>query len=417
MAADAPVDSVERGSDGTPRTTARSGSHTYPGVDEVMKSKPPWMSSRSLAATLTLLVLAVGCEPTDRTIGPGGEEPAPPRNFEAFYYDHAVHLSWTLDPAWDEEPFRIYGKRVADPEFFLVAEVTNCVAGACSYTDVNLVPLVSYEYYVAAVHRTSGVETVSEHTVEVFVPEPTPPPPPGSLDAIPLDEAIFLRWDDRSRDADDFSLYRIYMGAGTGSVLYMGETDSEGFLDLLVQNGETYEYFVTAVDDQGHESEPSERVLGTPRPDYHGELLHAFGDRPDLSGFRFQDSELSNPILPGDSPDRDFRFEVDGDGWWLVPRSGVEVHRQAIFTTALRCGPAADSGCSEVRIAPASLYSDDRIALVPEHSYVVRVPSNGQWHYGVIRVTHLGEAQQGAVLLFDWAFQLQPGNRALIPAS
>jgi hypothetical protein len=32
----------------------------------------------------------------------------------------------------------------------------------------------------------------------------------------------------------------------------------------------------------------------------------------------------------------------------------------------------------------------------------------------VIRVTHVGSAQDGAIAIFDWAFQLQPGNPALI---
>lgn len=366
-----------------------------------------------LAGMVALATL--GCEPTDRIGGPGGE-PAPPRSLEGFYFDRAVHLSWELHPQWNGESFRIYGKRTSDADFFLVADVTSCVEGRCTYVDLNVAPGVTYQYFVAAVNATSGRETASANTLEIFVPDPIPPPVPGALEAVALDGAIYLRWDDRSRDAEDFSFYKVYFEAGDGSVFFLGETDSEGFLDLLVENGVTYGYFVTAVDDQGHESAGSVLAEATPRPDYHGELLHAFEDRPELSGFRFQESEGVNPILSGTSSSRHFRLEVDGDGWWLVPGPGAEVHRSAFLTTQLRCGPAADAGCTDLREAPASDYSGDDIGLAPGFSYVIRVPAGGgQWRYGVIRVSHVGFAQDGAVVLFDWAFQLQVNNRALLP--
>lgn len=373
--------------------------------------------SAAAAATLSAALAVAGCEdlgPVDGT----RNGPAPPRDFQAFYYDRAVHLSWELHPQWRDEPFRVYGKRTTDANFFLVAEVTSCRDGRCAYVDRNVSPSRSYEYFVAAVSPRSGLETASDVSVIVDVPEPVPPPVPGALEAVALDGAVYLHWDRRARDAGDFAFYRVYLDAGEGSAVFLGETDSEGFLDLLVENGSTYGYFVSAVDDQGHESQGSAVALATPRPDFHGELLYAFEDRPELSGFRFQESEAVDPVLPGGHPDRDFRIEIDPDGWWLVPAPGVEVHRDAIPTTALKCGPAADAGCTDVSVAPAGNYSGEDIGLGPGHSFVVRVPGGGgEWHYGVVRVTHVGFAQDGAVVIFDWAFQLQPGNRSLSPPS
>lgn len=368
---------------------------------------------RFLAALLLFGVGLAGCS-ADLGLAPSG--PAPPRNFDAWYYAHAVHLSWELDSRWDGEPFRIYSRRITDPSFFLVAEVSNCQNGQCSYRDVNVAAPVVYEYYVAAVDPATGDEASSAVSIEVEVPEAIPPPVPGEVDAVPLDDAVYLRWNDASRAASDFAFYRVYLEGGDGSTLLLGETDSEGFLDLLVENGNTYGYFVTSVDDLGHESGGSSLAEGTPRPDFSGEVLFAYEDVAAESGFRFQESEATDPIRHGDSPERHFRLEVDEAGWWLVPGPGVEVHRDAFLVSQLRCGPAADAGCTDIRMAPSTNYSGEDIGLQAGLAYVIRVPGpTDGWRYGAIRVTHVGFAQDGAVAIFDWAFQIQEHNRALMP--
>lgn len=363
---------------------------------------------------LLVLGVLVGCDAGDVLVPNSGV--APPRALDAFYYAGAVTLTWELHPQWDGESFRVYGKRSSDADFFLVADVTNCSGGFCSYRDINISPGQTYEYYVAAFNSRTGEEVASDFAVEVFVPQPVPPPVPGDVDAVALDNAVYIVWNDRARQASDFEFYRIYMEGGDGSVILLGETDSEGFLDLLVENGNTYGYFVTSVDDQGHESEGSALAEATPRPDYHGEILFAFKDVSESSGFIFQEQEALDPVVSGTDPNRHFRLEIDEDGWWLVPGPGVEVHQDAYFTTQLRCGPAADAGCLDLREAPGSNYAAQDIALFPEYSYVLRVPaSGGGWRYGVIRVSHVGFAQDGAIAIFDWAYQLQIGNPALSP--
>ncbi|MSR36274.1 MAG: hypothetical protein EXR95_06450 [Gemmatimonadetes bacterium] len=59
----------------------------------------------------------------------------------------------------------------------------------------------------------------------------------------------------------------------------------------------------------------------------------------------------------------------------------------------------------------------DDLELIPQNTYVLRVRGDdGQTHYGAIRVTLLGTDQAGlALMIFDWAYQLQPGSPELAP--
>lgn len=368
------------------------------------------------ALGLGLAALVASCEGDPVYVGDGGD-PAAPRNLDAYYFDRAVYVTWELGPAWDGESFRVYSKRTTDASYFLIAEVTNCSAGLCSYTDTNIEPQVSYEYYVSAVEPDTGVETSSAFAVEVFVPQAVPPPVPGGLEVVALDGAAYLRWDARSREADDFSYYRVYLDDGDGSVFFLGETDSEGFLDELAQNGLTYTYLVSAVDDLGHESQRSPAASGTPRPDYHNEWVWSYFDRPELSGFRFQSDESSDPLVDGDSGDRHLRLETDAQGWWLVPGPDAEIHPEGFVTSAIKCGPGADAGCTALDVAPTTGYGTNDVGVVPQTTYALRVRGDdGELHYGAVRVTLLGFDQNDlAIMIFDWAYQLQPGNPNLAP--
>ena len=47
-----------------------------------------------------------GCDTIDTLSSGDGPAPPPPRNFSAFYYARAIHLSWELGFGWNGEPFR-----------------------------------------------------------------------------------------------------------------------------------------------------------------------------------------------------------------------------------------------------------------------------------------------------------------------
>ena len=372
---------------------------------------------RTVVASLMLAATVLaGCDEDDGFFPVGGD-PAPVRDFQGQYFDGAVHLSWELSPEWNGEFFRIYGKRASDSGFFVIADVTNCAGGVCAYTDANVVEDETYEYTVTAVDPDTGVESASAPEIAVFVPQPIPPPVPGNGFAVALDNTIFLIWDEAALAASDFSFYRVYQD-DAGSLFLLGETDSEGFLDLLAVNGVTSGYRVSSVDDQGHESGLSALIEGTPRPDFHGELVFAHQDQPSASGFRFQDSEDIDPILNGDDGSRHFRLEADAGGWSLVPGPGTEIHASGFATTALKCGVAADAGCASLDEAPQSGYTTAPVDLLEETSYPMRVVGDdGQVHFAVIRISVLATEQSGdRIAIFDWAYQIQAGNPNLTTA-
>lgn len=368
---------------------------------------------RALLGTAVAVLALAGCD-ADEILVPV-DAPAAPVDLDAYYYAGAVRVSWRLGSGWNGESFRVYSRRITDADFFFIAEVTSCVGGACVYEDRNIVAGQTYEYYVAAVDPGSGIETSSDYSVEVHVPLPEPPPVPQGIQVVALDDANYVRWSSNARSASDFSFYRVYLDAGNGEEFLLGETDSEGFLDLLAANGTTYRYFVAAVDDAGHESQGSAVASGTPRPDYHGEYVYDHFSQPAYSGFRFQGDEDTNPIVNGASSDRHFRLEVDDAGWWLVPGPQAEVYPAGFATTALKCGVAADAACVDVTRAPTSGYVAQDLGIEAQTTYVLRVRGDdGLIHYGVIRVELLGFDQDGnALMIFDWAYQLQANNPEL----
>jgi len=367
---------------------------------------------RSATGVLVLMVSLAACN--DDVVFVESSNPAPPLALAASYYAGSVNVSWELSPSWNGEPFRVYSRRVTDRDWFFIAEVTSCAGDFCTYEDINVVPGQTYEYLVSAVGSAGG-ETDSEYSVEVFVPEPIAPPIPDGTFVIALDNANYVTWGQASLAAEDFSFYRVYFDDGVDAFL-LGETDSEGFLDLLAGNGQTYSYFVTAVDFDGHESEGSRLAEGTPRPDYSNEWIYDFADLPGSAGFRFSESEDVVPIVDGSDPSRHFRLESDPSGWWLVPGPDAAIYPFGFETSALKCGVAADADCVDVSDAPTTGYVSDDVQLVAQQSYVLRVVGDdGLAHYGIIRVNLLGlDGDDNGIMIFDWAYQLQANNPSLV---
>src|SRR5687768_9190049 len=91
------------------------------------------------------LLLAAGCELEDGGLN-GVEDGAPPVAVDASYYGGAVTVTWELANDWDGETFRVYGKRSTDARYVMLAEVTSCTNGFCSYVDTNVEPGRSYDY-------------------------------------------------------------------------------------------------------------------------------------------------------------------------------------------------------------------------------------------------------------------------------
>lgn len=380
------------------------------------------------AALAAAALLVSGCDDEQIIIG-GGDPPGEPEDFAAAFewvfegftnsgqpvgYP-AARLTWNVPFDWDEEPFRVYGKRSSSSNFFLIATVTSCTENGCVYVDRNVQAGEFYEYYVATTNEATGEETPTDFREEVFVPANNVPAAPRPDTAVALDGAAYLRWTDDG-NGENVARYRVFLTRIDGDTyLYQaGETDGLGYLDERAENGSVFGYRIAAVDTLGHVGALSAEVTVVPRPDRTAELVYAFGDDPSQSGFRFAADEATNPIVAGNSTSAHWRLETDASGWKIVPLNGTQVTEFPGRTTALSCGPGADEGCVAASRAPATGYQTTPLEVSPEFSYVFRVVDGGQVRHGVLRVTLLGQDQDGRdLMIFDWAYQLIPGDPRL----
>jgi len=329
----------------------------------------------------------------------------------------AVDLEWNPPSSWNGEVFRVYGRRAGESGFFLIATVTSCTSTGCVYRDRNVTAGQTYEYYVATANESSNLETATDFRETVHVPSASTPAAPLADSAVALDDAAYLRWRDGGVGASLWK-YVVYLTRvdNTAYLYGLGETDGRAFLDSRATNGHVYGYRVAAVDTFEHVSALSPEMTVAPRPDASGELVYSFQTNAALSGFRFQSSEATDPVLAGTAGTAQWRLEHDAGGWRIVPLNGTAVlEYPGGRTTALACGPGSDASCRAATRAPVAGYQTTPVAVNPEYSYVFRVTgSDGQPHYGVLRVQLLGSDGAGHdLMIFDWAYQLLPNDARL----
>jgi len=316
-----------------------------------------------------------------------------------------VQLTWAVPQGWQANPFRVYARRGAGA-YGLVATVTSCAQGVCTYLDTNVRGGERYDYYVASVDERGGQEAESGR-VQINVPTFTPPAAPSGLVVTGLDAMNYLRW--RQPAAQRF---RVLLQVGQGH-FDLGETDSQSFLDDRAENGVEHRYLVAAIDTLGHFSRLSSVGVGVPRPDYHAELLYPHEVSAEESGFRFvANPETEDPVLSGSSALAQWRVETIGGVVSLRPLGATRV-TQGTFTTALSCGPGAEADCLDVREAPAAgAFGSTPVAAQSAHTYVFRVQAaDGRTRYAKVRIIGSTRDTTGRpVLIFDWAYQLRPDD-------
>lgn len=256
------------------------------------------------------------------------------------------------------------------------------------------------------------------------------PDVPANLSSTTLNRAVALAWDDNAYTSDpgNFRNYRIYSTSynldadqcGTSWQLE-GTTVAPEFLVGALTNGVSHCFAVSSVSVDGAESNRSLSRADTPRPDARNQVLYAVQVKADSSGFRFweddgdgivQTGELGRTRL-GSSPSIDFFVDRDGTGaLFLTPvRSGTGVEFYAN-------GPIAD--LTSIDLAPClpgatptqcGPYTTTAIQASPGLGYVFEMDGgDGFLRYAALRVTHVGQT----FLIFDWAFQTDPGNPELM---
>lgn len=235
-----------------------------------------------------------------------------------------------------------------------------------------------------------------------------PPAAPRGLYSVTGNDQATLVW--LANTEPDLAGYRVYWSeAFEGTYHFLAEVDRCGdcywleYVDRGAVNGQTYFYAVAAFDHAGNEGDLSaEYVWDTPRPDGHATVANARRQGGyDWSAFDFQ----SRQVVAADDPRADFFYTYDlfGGGFLVAGRDEAGPGERAEIQDM---GYTADF--DEIGFAPDLGWSPTGTAEpISGHTYVVLTDDG---YYAKIRITGWNDME----MAFDWACQLDPGNRQLV---
>ena len=184
-----------------------------------------------------------------------------------------------------------------------------------------------------------------------------------------------------------------------------GTTVSEDFLATGLANGAPRCFATSTVSRDGHESVWTTPRADTPRYDSRNILLFAVQDSLAASGFRFHfpSTGAMGAVVAGNRTDIDFKLERRADGSvWITPvRDGSKL---ALYSTS----PVDGSDVDRHRTCAKPVHDRcDRGGA--GYAYVVETMLSDGLHYGAVRVSHA----TSDYMIFDWAYQTDPGNPEL----
>jgi fibronectin type 3 domain-containing protein len=197
--------------------------------------------------------------------------PRTPGDFKAVPDDKMVSLSWTPvtmlqdgSPARDLAGYLVYRLSGQGPWIRVTPEPVL----KTEFQDVAVLNDVQYNYKVVAVRRVGGDLLASlDYPIRMAMPEKrTPPPPVLNLLAVPTSQGVELRWElSPMPDVAGYRVYRRLSGQEKYTRLTPELVQKPYFVDRQVSRGQTYHYYVTAVDDspRANESLPSETAAVT----------------------------------------------------------------------------------------------------------------------------------------------------------
>jgi len=322
-----------------------------------------------------------------------------------------ILLSW--DPVADAnlEAYNVYSRASASDAWGLRGTTTSPTFHDSGVPDLD--------YYVTAVNTDGGESDPSDY---VEVDERLRLEAPDSLTSISLNGAIHLSWTDNAYQAapTGFDYYRVYSASydldnnvcGTDWALE-GTTVSPEFLVGVLTNGVPRCFGVSAISVEGFESLWSPLRYDTPRPDGHNILLYTQAGSSVQSGFRFF-RDLNNDHLaePGElgivgsasDTSMDLILTTDGGGNLLLTPQRTGDSLRAYVN-----GPIGN--LTDIDVAPVGGYSSAPLLATPEWGYVVQMNGgDGYYRYGSLRLSAVGSNY----VIFDWAYQTDPGNPELV---
>lgn len=226
------------------------------------------------------------------------------------------------------------------------------------------------------------------------------PPVPQGVYSVTGDQEVLLYWlpvDDVEGDFDSYIVYRSDHDPDTG-YLEIGQTTQEYFIDDEVINGHTYYYAVSSLDKDGNLSDLSyELVFDTPRPQGANAILFDFASQSSFAGWDFS----ARQTVSYTSSACDIYLEyVSGDEVFYFDVAAADIDIQDMGYTG---------NLDDIDYSPDAGWSlNGWCEVILGHTYVIWTADN---HYAKVRVTAIAADH----IVFDWAYQVAPGNPELKP--
>ncbi len=174
---------------------------------------------------------------------------AKPSDFQAQASPDGVRLTWN---AANESSFHIFRKVDQEKEPALLATVDKP-----EYVDTSTEYGKPYEYYVQGIHEKAESDAAGPATITPK--DEFPPAVPSGLTASTGIGAIELAWDRNTES--DFKDYQVYRSEENERFVKIAEgLEGPVYSDRKIESGKHYRYRITAADQTGNVSEPSQPV-------------------------------------------------------------------------------------------------------------------------------------------------------------
>ena len=174
---------------------------------------------------------------------------AKPSDFQARTSPDGVRLTWN---APNESSFHIFRKTDQEKEPALLATVDKP-----EYVDASVEYGKPYEYYVQGIHEKT--ESDAAGPAPVIPTDTFPPAVPSGLTASIGIGAIELAWERNTES--DFKDYQVYRSEEDGPFVKIAESvEGPVYSDRKIESGKHYKYRITAADQTGNVSEPSQPI-------------------------------------------------------------------------------------------------------------------------------------------------------------
>lgn len=172
-----------------------------------------------------------------------------PSDFRAQAAPDGVHLAWS---APNENRFRIFRKADQEKEPSQLA-----TSDKPEYVDTSTEYGKPYEYYVQGVREKA--ESDAAGPASITPEDKFPPAVPAALTASAGLGAIELAWERNTES--DFKEYRVYRSEDDGPFVQIADgLEGPSYSDRKIESGKHYKYRITAADQAGNLSEPSQPV-------------------------------------------------------------------------------------------------------------------------------------------------------------